>query len=85
LLWERREVDGAEATLRNATVARPGVHALGCLLWRECNDPHVALSGLGRPAQADHPAAERDLGIVLREHSDLHGALLAEARCGARR
>ena len=74
LLWERREVDAAEATLRGATADPEGAHALGRLLWRERNDPQAAVHWLDRAAQADDPAAERDLGIVLREHGDLHGA-----------
>ena len=74
LLWERREVDAAEATLRRATADPEGAHALGRLLWRERNDPQAAVHWLDRAAQADDPAAERDLGIVLREHGDLHGA-----------
>jgi ferritin-like metal-binding protein YciE len=74
LLWERREIDAAEATLRRATAAAEGAHALGRLLWRERNDPQAAVHWLDRAAQADDPAAERDLGIVLREHGDLHGA-----------
>ena len=74
LLWERREVDAAEATLRGATADPEGAHALGRLLWRERNDPQAAVHWLDRAAQADDPVAERDLGIVLREHGDLHGA-----------
>ena len=74
LLWERREVDAAEATLRKATANPEGAHALGRLLWRERSDPQAAVHWLDRAAQADDPAAERDLGIVLREHGDLHGA-----------
>ena len=74
LLWERREVDAAEAILRGATADPEGAHALGRLLWRERNDPQAAVHWLDRAAQADDPAAERDLGIVLREHGDLHGA-----------
>ena len=74
LLWERRDVDAAEATLRGATADPEGAHALGRLLWRERNDPQAAVHWLDRAAQADDPAAERDLGIVLREHGDLHGA-----------
>jgi rubrerythrin len=74
LLWERREVDAAEKTLRSATADPEGAHALGRLLWRERNDPQAAVQWLDRAAQADDPAAERDLGIVLREHGDLHGA-----------
>ena len=74
LLWERCEVDAAEATLRSATADPEGAHALGRLLWRERNDPQAAVHWLDREAQADDPAAERDLGIVLREHGDLHGA-----------
>ena len=74
LLWERREVDAAEATLQRATADPEGAHALGRLLWRERNDPQAAVHWLDRAAQADDPAAERDLGIVLREHGDLHGA-----------
>jgi ferritin-like metal-binding protein YciE len=74
LLWERREVDAAERTLRSATADPEGAHALGRLLWRERNDPQAAVQWLDRAAQADDPAAERDLGIVLREHGDLHGA-----------
>jgi ferritin-like metal-binding protein YciE len=74
LLWERREVDAAEATLRRATADPEGAHALGRLLWRERSDPHAAVHWLDRAAQADDPAAGRDLGIVLREHGDLQGA-----------
>ena len=74
LLWERRDLDAAEATLRNATADPQGAHALGRLLWRERNDPQAAVEWLDRAAQTDDPAAERDLGIVLREHGDLHGA-----------
>ncbi len=74
LLWERCEVDDAEATLRSATADPEGAHALERLLWRERNDPQAAVHWLDREAQADDPAAERDLGIVLREHGDLHGA-----------
>jgi ferritin-like metal-binding protein YciE len=74
LLWERREVDAAEATLQSATANPEGAHALGRLFWRERNDPQAAVHWLDRAAQADDPAAERDLGIVLREHGDLHGA-----------
>ena len=74
LLWERRELDAAEATLHRATADPEGAHALGRLLWRERNDPQAAVHWLDRAAQADDPAAERDLGIVLREHGDLHGA-----------
>ena len=74
LLWERREVDAAEATLRRATDEPEGAHALGRLLWRERSDPQAAVHWLDHAAQADDPAAERDLGIVLREHGDLQGA-----------
>jgi ferritin-like metal-binding protein YciE len=74
LLWERREVDAAEATLRRATADPEGAHALGRLLWRERSDPEAAVHWLDRAAQTDDPAAERDLGIVLREHGDLQGA-----------
>jgi TPR repeat protein len=74
LLWERRELDAAEATLRSATANPEGAYALGRLLWRERNDPRAAIHWLDRAAQADDPAAERDLGIALREHGDLHGA-----------
>jgi ferritin-like metal-binding protein YciE len=74
LLWERRELDAAEATLRSATADPEGAHALGRLLWRERNDPQAAVHWLDRAAHADDPAAERDLGILLREHGDLHGA-----------
>src|SRR5215211_1171618 len=74
LLWERREVDAAEATLHRATADPEGAHALGRLLWRERNDPQAAVHWLDRAAQTDDPAAERDLGTVLREHGDLQGA-----------
>jgi ferritin-like metal-binding protein YciE len=74
LLWERREIDAAEAILHDATARPEGAHALGRLFWRERNDPQAAVHWLDRAAQADDPAAERDLGIVLREHGDLHGA-----------
>jgi ferritin-like metal-binding protein YciE len=74
LLWERREVDAAEATLRSSTGDPEGAYALGRLLWRERSDPQAAVEWLDRAAQADDPAAERDLGIVLREHGDLQGA-----------
>ena len=74
LLWERREIDAAEATLRRATADPEGAHALGRLLWRERSDPEAAVHWLDRAAQADDPAAERDLGILLREHGDLQGA-----------
>ena len=74
LLWERREIDAAEAALRSATADPRGAHALGRLLWRERNDPQAAVQWLDRAARADDPAAERDLGIVLREHGDLQGA-----------
>jgi ferritin-like metal-binding protein YciE len=74
LLWERRDVDAAEATLRSATGDPEGAHALGRLLWRERSNPEAAVEWLDRAAQADDPAAERDLGIVLREHGDLQGA-----------
>ena len=60
LLWERREVDAAEVTLRGATADPEGAHALGRLLWRERNDPEAAVHWLDRAAQADDPAAERD-------------------------
>src|SRR5215216_5520723 len=43
LLWERREVDAAEATLRSATVDPQGSYALGRLLWRERRDPQAAV------------------------------------------
>jgi ferritin-like metal-binding protein YciE len=74
LLWERRDVDAAEETLRRATADPEGAYALGRLLWRERSDPQAAVHWLDRAAQADDPAAERDLGIVLREHGDLQGA-----------
>jgi ferritin-like metal-binding protein YciE/tetratricopeptide (TPR) repeat protein len=74
LLWERREVDAAEETLRNATDEPEGSYALGRLLWQERNEPEAAVQWLDRAAQTDHAAAERDLGIVLREHGDLQGA-----------
>ena len=74
LLWERRDVDAAEATLRKATADPDGAYALGRLLWRERSDPHAAVQWLDRAAQADDPAAGRDLGILLREHGDLQGA-----------
>jgi ferritin-like metal-binding protein YciE len=74
LLWERRDVDAAEATLRRATADPEGAHALGRLLWQERSDAEAAVHWLDRAAQTDDPAAERDLGIVLREHGDLHGA-----------
>jgi hypothetical protein len=74
LLWERREIDAAEAALRGATADPRGAHALGRLFWRERNDAQAAVHWLDRAAQADDPAAERDLGIVLREHGDLQGA-----------
>jgi len=74
LLWERRDVDAAEATLRRAAAEPEGAHALGRLLWRERNDPQAAVHWLDRAAQADDPAAGRDLGIILHEHGDLQGA-----------
>ena len=74
LLWERRDIDAAEATLRSATADSQGAHALGRLLWQERSDLPAAVQWLDRAAQADDPAAERDLGIVLREGGDLHGA-----------
>jgi ferritin-like metal-binding protein YciE len=74
LLWERRDVDAAEATLRRATAEPEGAHALGRLLWQERSDAESAVHWLDRAAQTDDPAAERDLGIVLREHGDLQGA-----------
>jgi ferritin-like metal-binding protein YciE len=74
LLWERRDVDAAEATLRRATADPEGAHALGRLLWQERSDAESAVHWLDRAAQTDDPAAERDLGIVLREHGDLPGA-----------
>ena len=74
LLWERHDLDAAEAMLRSAAADPEGAHALGLLLWRERHDPHAAVESLDRAAQADDPAAQRDLGIVLREHGDLHGA-----------
>ena len=74
LLWDRRDVDAAEATLRKATADPEGAHALGRLLWQERSDAQAAVHWLDRAAQADDPAAERDLGIVLREHGDLQGA-----------
>ena len=74
LLWERRDVDAAEATLRAATADPEGAHALGRLLWQERSDAEGAVHWLDRAAQTDDPAAERDLGIVLREHGDLQGA-----------
>jgi ferritin-like metal-binding protein YciE len=74
LLWERRDVDAAEATLRRATADPEGAHALGRLLWQERSDAESAVHWLDRAAQTDDPAAERDLGIVLREHGDLQGA-----------
>lgn len=74
LLWERRELDGAEATLRSAAVDPQGAHALGRLLWLERSEPYAAVEWLDRAAQADDPAAERDLGIVLRDEGDLQGA-----------
>ena len=74
LLWERRDVDAAEATLRRATADPEGAHALGRLLWQERSDAEAAVHWLDRAAQTDDPAAERDLGIVLREHGDLQGA-----------
>jgi ferritin-like metal-binding protein YciE len=74
LLWERRDVDAAEATLRKATADPEAAHALGRLLWQERSDPEGAVHWLDRAAQTDDPAAERDLGIVLREHGDLQGA-----------
>jgi ferritin-like metal-binding protein YciE len=74
LLWERREVDAAEATLRRATPDPEGAHALGRLLWQERSDPQAAVHWLDRAAQTDDPAAERDLGILLRDHGDLQGA-----------
>ena len=74
LLWERRDVDAAEATLRRATADPEGAHALGRLLWQERSDGESAVHWLDRAAQTDDPAAERNLGIVLREHGDLQGA-----------
>ena len=74
LLWDRRDVDAAEATLRKATADPEGAHALGRLLWQERSDAQAAVHWLDRAAQADDPAAERDLGIILREHGDLQGA-----------
>jgi ferritin-like metal-binding protein YciE/TPR repeat protein len=74
LLWERREVDAAEAMLRSATADPQGAYALGLLLWQERGDLQAAVEWLDRAARADDPAAERDLGIVLRERGDLNGA-----------
>ncbi|HEX5859707.1 MAG TPA: DUF892 family protein [Microbacterium sp.] len=74
LLWERRDVDAAEATLRRATADPEGAHALGRLLWQERSDAEAAVHWLDQAARTDDPAAERDLGIVLREHGDLQGA-----------
>jgi ferritin-like metal-binding protein YciE len=74
LLWERRDVDAAEETLRRAAADPAGAHALGRLLWRERRDPQGAVEWLDRAAQTDDPAAERDLGIILRDHGDLQGA-----------
>jgi ferritin-like metal-binding protein YciE len=74
VLWERGEVDAAEATLHRATADPQGAYALGRLLWRERSDLQAAVHWLDRAAQADDPAAERDLGLVLRQGGDLHGA-----------
>ena len=73
-LWERRDVDAAEAMLRRATLDPQGAYALGRLLWRERSDPQAAIEWFDRAARADDPAAQRDLGIVLRERGDLSGA-----------
>ena len=74
LLWERQDLDGAEATLRSAAADPEGAHTLGLLLWRGRHDLLAAVEPLDRAAQADDPAAQRDLGFVLRERGDLHGA-----------
>jgi ferritin-like metal-binding protein YciE len=74
LLWERRELDAAEAVLQHATDTPQGAHALGLLHWRERGNPEAAVHWLDRAAEADDPAAQRDLGSVLREHGDLQGA-----------
>jgi ferritin-like metal-binding protein YciE len=74
LLWERRELDAAEAVLQHATDTPQGAHALGLLHWRERGNPEAAVHWLDRAAEADDPGAQRDLGIVLREHGDLQGA-----------
>jgi ferritin-like metal-binding protein YciE len=84
LLWERRDLDAAEVTLRNAAADPQGAHALGRLLWRERNDGKAAVEWLDRAAQTDDPAAERDLGIVLREHGDLQGAYYWLSRAAER-
>jgi TPR repeat protein len=44
------------------------------LVWQERGDLQAAVRWLDRAAHADDPAAQRDLGIVLRQAGDLHGA-----------
>jgi TPR repeat protein len=74
LRWERGDIDAAEATLHSAAADPQGAYALGRLAWQERGDLQAAVYWLDRAAQADDPAAQRDLGIVLGQGGDLHGA-----------
>ena len=64
----RRGCAGATDGPRGRTRARTAA------LARARKDPQAAVEWLDRAAQADDPAAERDLGILLREHGDIQGA-----------
>ena len=84
LLWERRDLDAAEEMLRRATNDPQGAYALGLLLWRERGNAEAAVEWLDRAAQADDPAAERDLGILRRENGDIQGAHHGRSRAADR-
>ncbi|MFE9018147.1 neuraminidase-like domain-containing protein [Streptomyces sp. NPDC007808] len=82
LLWERQEIDAAEAALRQGALDPQGSYALGRLLWRERGHPQEAVAWLDRAAHAGDPAAQRDLGRVLRELGDQAGARYWLERAG---
>lgn len=74
LLWERRDLDGAEEMLRRGALDPQGAAALGRLLWRERGRPQDAVQWLDCGARAEDTAAQRDLGLVLRHLDDQDGA-----------
>ena len=86
LLWERQDLDGAEATLRSAAADPEGAHTLGRLLWRGRHD----LLGRGRATRPRGPGGRsrrpaRPRLRPARARRPPRRALLARQGSGARR
>ena len=73
LLWERQDLDGAEATLRSAAADPEGAHTLGLLLWRGRHDlPPRSSHSTARPRRTIPPPSATLASSCV--SGDLHGA-----------